>query len=112
MTIDTEWNEELLSSVVRLSTVWEGILYDQDKIVFVNGIYLLNNIFVFLSLPSTVVLPALLFRLPGFDLPVFQRGFFCKDETISYPYKDSTVPSSVLYGVGIGVFAVIVSETS
>ncbi|XP_075250308.1 phospholipid phosphatase 1-like [Convolutriloba macropyga] len=25
-------------------------------------------------------------------LPVFHRGFFCDDETIRYPYKDSTVP--------------------
>lgn len=68
-------------------------------------IYFLFHLVIFFS----VVLPALLFRLPGFDLPVFQRGFFCSDETISYPYKDSTVPSTVLYAVGIGLYLVIVS---
>ncbi|XP_041455479.1 phospholipid phosphatase 3-like isoform X2 [Lytechinus variegatus] len=60
---------------------------------------------------ALVVLPALLFRLPGFDLPVFQRGFFCSDETISYPYKDSTVPSTVLYAVGIGLYLVVMITT-
>lgn len=31
----------------------------------------------------------------------YHRGFFCDDESISKPYKDSTVPSSVAAIVGL-----------
>ncbi|XP_046900630.1 phospholipid phosphatase 1 isoform X1 [Hypomesus transpacificus] len=30
----------------------------------------------------------------------YQRGFFCHDDTISYPFHDSTITSTVLYTVG------------
>ncbi|KAK7896502.1 hypothetical protein WMY93_021827 [Mugilogobius chulae] len=30
----------------------------------------------------------------------YQRGFFCSDESIMYPFHDSTVTSTVLYSVG------------
>ncbi|XP_058290222.1 phospholipid phosphatase 1 [Hylobates moloch] len=33
----------------------------------------------------------------------FQRGFFCKDNSINYPYHDSTVTSTVLILVGVGL---------
>ncbi|GAB5566878.1 phospholipid phosphatase 1 isoform X3 [Prionailurus iriomotensis] len=33
----------------------------------------------------------------------FQRGFFCKDNSIQYPYHDSTVTSTVLNIVGLGL---------
>ena len=32
-----------------------------------------------------------------------KRGFFCNDETLSYPYKSSTVPSWLLYTVGFSL---------
>ncbi|XP_041914517.1 phospholipid phosphatase 1 isoform X1 [Alosa pseudoharengus] len=33
----------------------------------------------------------------------YQRGFFCKDEGISYPFHHSTVTSTVLYTVGFAL---------
>nr|XP_055064871.1 phospholipid phosphatase 1 isoform X1 [Misgurnus anguillicaudatus] len=33
----------------------------------------------------------------------YQRGFFCNDESISYPFHSSTVTSTVLYTVGFTV---------
>ncbi|CAL1567663.1 unnamed protein product [Knipowitschia caucasica] len=31
----------------------------------------------------------------------YQRGFFCNDDSIKYPFHDSTVTSTVLYSVGL-----------
>uniref|UniRef100_A0A1A7WN39 Phospholipid phosphatase 3 n=1 Tax=Iconisemion striatum TaxID=60296 RepID=A0A1A7WN39_9TELE len=31
----------------------------------------------------------------------YQRGFYCNDSSLNYPYKSSTVPSSVLISVGM-----------
>ncbi|MEQ2306850.1 Phospholipid phosphatase 3 [Ameca splendens] len=31
----------------------------------------------------------------------YQRGFYCSDSSLKYPYKSSTVPSSVLVSVGL-----------
>ncbi|XP_050711631.1 putative phosphatidate phosphatase isoform X2 [Eriocheir sinensis] len=45
----------------------------------------------------TVAIPILLFFLLG--KPV-ERGFHCDDESLRYPYKDSTVSTSVLYAMG------------
>lgn len=39
----------------------------------------------------------------------YQRGFYCSDSSLSFPYKRSTVPSSVLIGVGVTLPAVSVS---
>lgn len=44
-----------------------------------------------------VAIPILLFYLLG--KPV-ERGFHCDDESLRYPYKDSTVNTGVLYAVG------------
>ncbi|XP_022373683.1 phospholipid phosphatase 1 isoform X3 [Enhydra lutris kenyoni] len=33
----------------------------------------------------------------------FQRGFFCKDNSIQYPYHDSTITTTVLSVVGLGL---------
>ncbi|XP_008571318.1 PREDICTED: lipid phosphate phosphohydrolase 1 [Galeopterus variegatus] len=43
----------------------------------------------------------------------FQRGFFCKDNSINYPYHDSTVTSTVLIivGVGLPISSMILGET-
>ncbi|CAB1352127.1 unnamed protein product, partial [Coregonus sp. 'balchen'] len=30
----------------------------------------------------------------------YQRGFFCNDDSISYPFHHSTITSNVLYGLG------------
>ena len=42
--------------------------------------------------------PILLFFLFG---QPYERGFHCDDESLRYPYKDSTISSTVLYVVGI-----------
>ncbi|XP_071944049.1 phospholipid phosphatase 1-like [Antedon mediterranea] len=55
-----------------------------------------------------VVIIAILFRVPGLDLPLFIQGFYCNDESISYPYIPSTVPIGVVYGVGIIMNCLIV----
>jgi len=45
-----------------------------------------------------VAFPILLFFLFG---QPYERGFYCDDESLRYPYKDSTISSTVLYVVGI-----------
>lgn len=40
----------------------------------------------------------------------YQRGFFCGDESIRYPFKESTVTSSILYSVGLGLPTLVVSK--
>ncbi|KAH3888811.1 putative phosphatidate phosphatase isoform X2 [Dreissena polymorpha] len=46
----------------------------------------------------------LLFRVLG---DPYKRGFFCDDDSLKYPFHDSTVTSAMLYGIGF-VLAVIV----
>lgn len=42
----------------------------------------------------------------------FQRGFYCNDETIRYPHKESTISAGLCYlsGVGINVLLIILIE--
>ncbi|XP_050803073.1 phospholipid phosphatase 1 isoform X1 [Gopherus flavomarginatus] len=42
----------------------------------------------------------------------YQRGFFCNDDGIKYPFHDSTVTSTVLYAVGftLPICSIIVGE--
>ncbi|KAL1266878.1 hypothetical protein QQF64_002553, partial [Cirrhinus molitorella] len=42
----------------------------------------------------------------------YQRGFFCNDESISYPFHTSTVTSTVLYTVGftLPICSMIIGE--
>ena len=40
----------------------------------------------------------------------YQRGLYCSDSSLRYPYKSSTVPSSVLTSVGLTLPAVSVSR--
>lgn len=54
---------------------------------------------------------ALIFGLVGyyyyFKQP-FRRGFFCDDESIRYPFKDSTVPSTVLFAAAVGMTSLVI----
>ncbi|XP_043544643.1 phospholipid phosphatase 1 isoform X1 [Chiloscyllium plagiosum] len=47
-----------------------------------------------------------------FKVKPFQRGFYCDDESIKYPFKNSTVTSTVLYTVGLSlpISSIIVGE--
>ncbi|KPJ10449.1 Putative phosphatidate phosphatase [Papilio machaon] len=42
----------------------------------------------------------------------YKRGFFCDDESLKHPYKDSTVTNVMLYIVGLGVpvFTMVLTE--
>ncbi|XP_036450983.1 phospholipid phosphatase 1 isoform X1 [Colossoma macropomum] len=56
--------------------------------------------FVLLDLACLLLagLPLAAFNLG--KIKPYQRGFFCNDESISYPFNSSTVTSTVLYSVG------------
>jgi len=54
-----------------------------------------------------VFLPTLVFEF-GHIRP-FQRGFYCDDDSIKYPYKDNTVPWWAVGLVGIAVPIITVS---
>ncbi|XP_015704199.1 phospholipid phosphatase 1 isoform X1 [Coturnix japonica] len=43
----------------------------------------------------------------------YQRGFFCNDDSIKYPFHDSTITSTVLYTVGftLPILSIILGET-
>ena len=58
-----------------------------------------------LILIGLCALPLLFFKVFG---KPNKRGFFCGDESLSYPYHSSTVPSWALYLVGFAIpFATI-----
>ena len=48
---------------------------------------------------ALLALPILLYEL--FGTPT-QRGFFADDDSLAYPYKESTIPDWLLYIVGFG----------
>ncbi|XP_044740202.1 putative phosphatidate phosphatase isoform X2 [Chrysoperla carnea] len=62
--------------------------------------------FIVLMLVGFPILFLYLFAKP------YKRGFFCDDETIRHPLKESTVPNYLLYilGLGLPVCAMIVTE--
>ena len=55
----------------------------------------------------TVFIPSIVFEFG--DVHPFQRGFFCDDNSIKYPYKNNTVPSWAVPLVGFLVTAITVS---
>lgn len=61
----------------------------------------LFDFFLLLISPSTGGLPLAAFNL-GKVRP-YQRGFFCNDDSIKYPFHHSTVTSTVLYTVGFSL---------
>lgn len=58
-------------------------------------------------------LAAVGFTCLGFKLAAtpYKRGFYCDDDSINKPYKESTVPSSVLYFVGFAVAYLVILVT-
>ena len=57
---------------------------------------------------AIVWLPVLLFFLIG---DPYKRGFYCFDESLNYPFKDSTISSLVLFLVGVFLPVLSVSFT-
>ncbi|XP_071848631.1 phospholipid phosphatase 1-like [Apostichopus japonicus] len=70
-----------------------------------------GTMFLDIAAFAIVLVPVLIFRLPGIEVPVFHRGFFCNDDSLGYPYNDSTVPAIVMYAVGIGLTTILVLAT-
>jgi len=56
----------------------------------------------------TAILPSAIFKF-SHDIRPFQRGFYCDDDSIKYPYKDNTVPWWAVGVVGIVVPVLTVS---
>lgn len=54
-----------------------------------------------------LAIPLLIFQL--FVTP-YKRGFYCDDESIRYPYRDSTVSRQMLIVVGLVIPVVLVSN--
>jgi hypothetical protein len=48
----------------------------------------------------SAALPLIILR---YDPSPFRQGFFCNDQSLMYPYKESTVSSDLLIGGGIGI---------
>lgn len=61
---------------------------------------LLTKVIVDLCCLGSVGFPVLGFYLMG---DPYKRGFYCDDESIRHPFKESTVTSRALYVVGLGV---------
>lgn len=57
----------------------------------------------------SVGIPILIFFLYG---KPYQRGFYCYDESIKYPFKESTVTNTMLYIVGLFLPITVVSVNS
>jgi len=55
----------------------------------------------------TAILPSAVFEFS--TIRPFQRGFYCDDDSIKYPYKGNTVPAWAVGVVGIVVPALTVS---
>ncbi|XP_073200044.1 phospholipid phosphatase 1 isoform X2 [Lepidochelys kempii] len=59
--------------------------------------------FVFLDVVCVVLAGLPLGVLNLAKIKPYQRGFFCNDDSIKYPFHDSTVTSTVLYAVGFSL---------
>ncbi|XP_074851668.1 phospholipid phosphatase 1 isoform X1 [Carettochelys insculpta] len=68
--------------------------------------------FVFLDVVCVVLAGLPLGVLNLAKIKPYQRGFFCNDDSIKYPFHDSTITSTVLYSVGftLPIFSMIVGE--
>lgn len=65
-------------------------------------------LFVDLLCLGAIGLACLIFKLV---VSPYRRGFYCDDDSINKPYKDSTVPSSVLYSVGFALAYLVIFVT-
>nr|CAH0101222.1 unnamed protein product [Daphnia galeata] len=62
--------------------------------------FLIRQLVIDVLCLAIVWLPVLLLDLLG---KPFERGFYCDDTSIRYPYKDSTVTSTLLYSYSLGL---------
>ncbi|CAH1237861.1 PLPP1 [Branchiostoma lanceolatum] len=70
-----------------------------------------NLVYVLVDLVCVLIvaLPIVILKFAGTPT---QRGFFCDDQTISYPFHESTVPTwmLVIFGGGIPLICMLVGE--
>lgn len=50
-------------------------------------------------------MPLLIFKV---SVTPYMRGFYCDDDSIRYPFKNSTVTSTALYTIGFVVNLILV----
>ncbi|KAF8794835.1 putative phosphatidate phosphatase isoform X2 [Argiope bruennichi] len=72
------------------------------------------------KISTRIIIDVVLLIIAAIPIPLFytgvftpyQRGFFCDDETIRYPYRDSTVSDFSLYvgGLAIGILTIFLCE--
>lgn len=62
--------------------------------------FIMRKIFLDFAILFCVGFPILVFNLWGVP---YNRGFFCDDESLKHPFKESTVTSTMLYIVGLGL---------
>ena len=62
-------------------------------------------LFVDLVCMGAVGLAIIIFK---FAVVPYRRGFYCDDDSINKPYKESTVSSTVLYSVGYGLALLVI----
>ncbi|XP_041741468.1 phospholipid phosphatase 1 isoform X3 [Coregonus clupeaformis] len=56
--------------------------------------------FILLDVACLILVGLPLAALKLGQIKPYQRGFFCNDDSISYPFHHSTITSNVLYGLG------------
>ncbi|XP_059478551.1 putative phosphatidate phosphatase [Neocloeon triangulifer] len=61
---------------------------------------ILRRVIIDCLILGSVALPLLIFKIWGTP---YKRGFFCNDESLKHPFKDSTVTSEMLYVTGFAV---------
>ncbi|GBM62502.1 Putative phosphatidate phosphatase [Araneus ventricosus] len=90
--------------------MWNFNSYYRDMISSIEEEKLSTRIIIDVVLLIIVAIPIPLFYTGVFK--PYQRGFFCDDETIQYPYRDSTVSDFALYvgGLAIGILAIFLCE--
>jgi hypothetical protein len=70
-------------------------------------VFYLGRLVLDLCLASVGAIGIYLYRL--FGPKILQKsGFHCSDETLAYPYKSSTIPSSINGSVGVVIPALII----
>ncbi|KAE8746661.1 hypothetical protein FOCC_FOCC006649 [Frankliniella occidentalis] len=71
--------------------------------------YLLRKIIIDVAVLLTIGLPILLFFLFG---KPYHRGFYCNDESLMHPFKESTVTNLMLYIIGLflPITVIIITE--
>lgn len=61
--------------------------------------------FVDICIVGLAALPLLIFKV---SVTPYMRGFYCEDDSIKYPFKNSTITSTALYTIGFVVNLILI----